>query len=76
QLREQVESYQGKVKIITQDAAMQRLLEMARQVAPTDCNVLITGESGTGKELFARYLHHHGVRAAGPFLAVNCGAFN
>ena len=76
QLRAQVESYQGKVKIITQDAAMQRLLEMARQVAPTDCNVLITGESGTGKELFARYLHHHGVRAAGPFLAVNCGAFN
>lgn len=76
QLREQIESYQGKVKIITQDAAMQRLLEMARQVAPTDCNVLVTGESGTGKELFARYLHYHSVRSSGPFLAVNCGAFN
>ncbi len=76
QLREQIESYEGKVKIITQDPQMLRLLEMARQVAPTDCNVLITGESGTGKELFARYLHYHSTRAEGPFLAVNCGAFS
>jgi len=75
-LREQVESYQGKVRILTQDAAMQHLLDMARQIAPTDCNILITGESGTGKELFARYLHHHSRREAGPFVAVNCGAFN
>jgi DNA-binding NtrC family response regulator len=75
-LREQVESYQGKVRIITQNADMQRLLDMARQVAPTDCNVLITGESGTGKELFARYLHHHSKRDGGPFVAINCGAFN
>jgi DNA-binding NtrC family response regulator len=75
-LRKQVESYQGKVRILTQDSHMQHLLDMARQVAPTDCNILITGESGTGKELFARYLHHHGRRASGPFVAVNCGAFN
>ena len=75
-LREQVESYQGKVRIITQNADMQRLLDMARQIAPTDCNVLITGESGTGKELFARYLHHHSKRDGGPFVAINCGAFN
>src|SRR5574340_359252 len=76
QLREQVESYEGKVKIITQDPHRLRLLDMARQVAPTDCNVLITGESGTGKELFARYLHYNSARAEGPFLAVNCGAFS
>ncbi|MDP2111976.1 MAG: sigma-54 dependent transcriptional regulator [Thiobacillus sp.] len=75
-LREQVESYQGRVRILTQDSHMQHLLEMARQVAPTDCNILITGESGTGKELFARYLHHHSRRESGPFVAVNCGAFN
>lgn len=76
ELRAQIENYQGKVRIITQDPVMQRLLEMARQVAPTDCNVLITGESGTGKELFARYLHCHSSRVDKPFLALNCGAFN
>jgi DNA-binding NtrC family response regulator len=75
-LREQVEGYQGKVRIITQDAEMQRLLETASQIAPTDCNVLVTGESGTGKELFAHYLHAQSKRANGAFLAVNCGAFN
>lgn len=75
-LREQVENFQGKVRIITQNAEMQALLEMARQIAPTDCNVLLTGESGTGKELFARYLHHHSRRGENPFLAINCGAFN
>jgi len=74
-LREQLESYQGKVKIITQDPAMQKLLDVARQVAPVDTNVLVAGESGTGKELFARYLHMNSARAAGPFFAINCGAF-
>jgi DNA-binding NtrC family response regulator len=75
-LKKQVESYQGTVRILTQDRHMQHLLDMARQVAPTDCNILITGESGTGKELFARYLHHQSGRESGPFVAVNCGAFN
>jgi DNA-binding NtrC family response regulator len=74
-LREQLESYQGKVKIITQDPALQKLLETARQIAPTDCNVLITGESGTGKELFARFIHLNSKRFEGPFFAINCGAF-
>ncbi len=74
-LREQIESYQGKVKIITQDPSMQKHLETARQISPTDCNVLITGESGTGKELFARFIHLHSKRAGGPFFAINCGAF-
>jgi DNA-binding NtrC family response regulator len=74
-LREQIESYEGKVKILTQDAAMQRLLQTATQIAPTDCNVIISGESGTGKELFARYIHTHSRRSAGPFFAINCGAF-
>jgi DNA-binding NtrC family response regulator len=75
QLREQIEKYHGKVKIITQDANMQRLLDTARQIAPTDCNVVISGESGTGKELFARHIHFSSARADGPFFAINCGAF-
>lgn len=75
QLREQIDNYQGKVKIITQDANMQRLLETARQIAPTDCSVLLTGESGTGKELFAKYIHLNSKRLEGPFFAMNCGAF-
>jgi DNA-binding NtrC family response regulator len=76
QLREQLEGYEGKVKIITQDVTMQRLLDTARQIAPTDCNVLVSGESGTGKELFARYIHLNSKRADGPFFAINCGAFS
>ena len=75
QLREQIERFEGKVKIITQNPEMERLLETSRQIAPTDCNVLITGESGTGKELFARYIHYMSNRAKGPFFGINCGAF-
>jgi DNA-binding NtrC family response regulator len=75
ELREQIEKYEGKVKIITQDSHMHRLLETAEQIAPTDCNILITGESGTGKELLSRYIHVKSTRADGPFFAINCGAF-
>ena len=75
ELRGQIEKYEGKVKINTQDAYMQKLLETATQIAPTDCNVLITGESGTGKELLSRHIHDNSTRANGPFFAINCGAF-
>jgi DNA-binding NtrC family response regulator len=75
QLREQIEKFEGKIKIITQDPAMQKLLDTSRQIAPTDCNVLLSGESGTGKEMFARYIHLHSTRGDGPFFAINCGAF-
>ncbi len=75
-LKQQVEALQGQVRIVTQDRGMLRLLELARQVAPTDCGVLISGESGTGKELFARYLHQQSGRHDGPYVAVNCGAFS
>lgn len=75
-LRQQVEAFQDKVRIVTQDSGMLRLLELARQIAPTDCNVLIAGESGTGKELFARYVHQQSGRSSGPYVAVNSGAFS
>jgi transcriptional regulator with PAS, ATPase and Fis domain len=44
------------------------------RVADTSCTVLVTGESGTGKELVARAVHSASGRAAGPFVAINCGA--
>jgi DNA-binding NtrC family response regulator len=75
-LRREVERYRDGEGIVTQDTAMQRLLNIARQIAPTDCSVLITGESGTGKELFAKYLHRHSTRCEGPYTAINCGAFS
>jgi DNA-binding NtrC family response regulator len=73
-LRERVEGGDGRATVVTQDLGMQRLLDTARQIAPTDCNVVITGESGTGKELLARYIHRHSARAGARFLGVNCGA--
>lgn len=73
-LRRRIESYGTGVHFITQDFALLRLLDTARQIGPSDCNVLITGESGTGKELLARYLHLHSNRVGQRFVAVNCGA--
>ncbi|MDD3579744.1 MAG: sigma-54 dependent transcriptional regulator [Desulfobacca sp.] len=61
-------------QIITRDPTMQRLLKIAETIAPSRATVLIQGESGTGKELFARYIHAHSDRAAGPFVAVNCAS--
>ncbi|MEW8513075.1 MAG: sigma-54 dependent transcriptional regulator, partial [Candidatus Thiodiazotropha sp.] len=74
QLKEQLNSNRLAPSIITQNVIMQRLMEMARQVASSDTNILITGESGTGKELLARYIHGHSGRDRESFMAVNCGA--
>src|SRR5205807_8707488 len=59
---------------IAQSQAMAKVVDLARRVAKVDSTVLITGESGSGKERIARLLHDESTRAAGPFIAVNCGA--
>ena len=58
----------------TKSPSMQAVLDLIRQVGPTDSTVLITGETGTGKEIVARMIHHSGERRDARFVAVNCGA--
>jgi len=53
---------------------LDRAIDIAMQVAPTDLSVLITGDSGTGKEAFPQIIHSMGGRKHGPYIAVNCGA--
>jgi DNA-binding NtrC family response regulator len=60
--------------IVAKSVAMEQLVDLARRVAKVDSTVLITGESGSGKERVARLVHEESTRAAGPFVAVNCGA--
>ena len=60
--------------IIVKSSAMRQVVELARRVAKVDATVLITGESGSGKERIARLVHDESARAAGPFIAINCGA--
>jgi DNA-binding NtrC family response regulator len=76
ELKERIEHLSGQATIITQDLAMQRLLETGKQIAETDASVVIHGESGTGKELLARYIHDNSQRADKEFLAFNCGALH
>lgn len=60
--------------LVANGPAMRQTVELARRVAKVDATVLITGDSGVGKERIARFLHDESTRAAGPFIAVNCGA--
>ncbi len=60
--------------IIGTFSGLDRAIDIAMQVAPTDLSVLITGESGTGKESFPQIIHSLGTRKHGPYIAVNCGA--
>jgi len=60
--------------LVVQSDEMQQVIDLARRVAQVDSTVLITGESGVGKERIARLIHEESTRAAGPFVAINCGA--
>ena len=60
--------------VIYKDAATEKVLQLAKQIAPSTASVLITGESGTGKEVVAKFIHTNSKRANAPFVAVNCAA--
>ncbi len=69
-----VQDIKQRFGIIGGSPLINRAIDIARQVAPTDITVLITGESGSGKEVFSHIIHNLSARKHGPFIAVNCGA--
>ena len=60
--------------IVGNNAALNRALDIALQVAATDLTVLITGENGVGKEVFPRVIHDNSTRRGKKYFAVNCGS--
>lgn len=69
-----VQQVKQRFGIIGNSPLLNRALEVAIQVAPTDISVLVTGESGTGKEIIPQVIHHISSRKHGEYIAVNCGA--
>lgn len=69
-----VQDIKNRFGIIGNSPLLNRAIDIARQVSPTDISVLITGESGSGKEVFSHIIHSLSARKHGPFIAVNCGA--
>ena len=69
-----VQDIKQRFGIIGSSPLLNRAIDIARQVSPTDITVLITGESGSGKEVFSHIIHQLSSRKHGPFIAVNCGA--
>lgn len=71
---ESVQSIKQRFEIIGNDPKLNRAIEKAIQVAPTDISVLVTGESGVGKESIPKIIHGLSHRKHGKYIAVNCGA--
>lgn len=70
----ELQSVKQRFGIIGNTPALNRALEVALRVAPTDLTVLISGESGVGKEFFPQIIHAYSTRKHGNYIAVNCGA--
>lgn len=70
----EIQQIKQRFGIIGNDESLNRAIDTAVRVAPTDLSVLITGESGVGKESFPRILHAYSYRKHGAYIAVNCGA--
>lgn len=71
---ESVQAIKQRFEIIGNDPKLNRAIEKAIQVAPTDISVLVTGESGVGKESIPKIIHALSHRKHGKYIAVNCGA--
>ena len=69
-----MQTLKNKFDIIGNDPALNRALEIAVAVAPTDITVLVSGESGVGKENIPRIIHQNSRRKNGKYFAINCGA--
>ncbi|MDD6211302.1 MAG: sigma 54-interacting transcriptional regulator [Bacteroidales bacterium] len=73
-IRADIQQIKQRFGIIGNDPALNRSIDVALQIAPTDLSVLITGESGVGKESFPQIIHQNSQRKHGQYIAVNCGA--
>ena len=71
---ESIQAIKQRFGIIGNDSGLNRAIEKAIQVAPTDISVLVTGESGVGKESIPKIIHQLSHRKHGKYIAVNCGA--
>ncbi|MDX9752253.1 MAG: sigma-54 dependent transcriptional regulator [Flavobacteriales bacterium] len=69
-----VQAIKQRFSIIGASPLLDRAIEIAAQVAPTDLSVLVQGESGSGKEVMPQIIHAYSARKHGPYIAVNCGA--
>ena len=70
----EIQQIKQRFGIIGNNAELNRAIDVALQVAPTDLSVLITGESGVGKESFPQIIHQNSPRKHAQYIAVNCGA--
>jgi DNA-binding NtrC family response regulator len=65
----------GGFKMVAASPVMKQVLKFARRIAQSEVStILLEGESGTGKDVLAQFLHYHGRRHEGPFVALNCAA--
>ncbi|MEI7830568.1 MAG: sigma-54 dependent transcriptional regulator [Prolixibacteraceae bacterium] len=69
-----IQEIKQRFSIIGNAPGLNRAIEVALQVAPTDLSVLVSGESGVGKESFPQIIHYYSPRKHGKYIAINCGA--
>ena len=72
--KQNIQQVKQRFGIIGVSPELDRAIDVALQVAPTDLSVLITGESGVGKENFPQIIHQYSRRKHGPYFAINCGS--